>query len=444
MRLGLRKKIAFGICVLVVGLMVSVLAVVNFSTTRAIQGKIESDLATAQTVFEEFQRLRLEQLVTATTMLADVPQLKAVITTADIDHATLLDSAKAAQQLIHSDLLMLSDGQGRLLASVTEPMRSGDDMSGNPAFARALRGESFQGVWVNEGGIYQVVASPVVLGEDVVGSIVTGFAIGRSLIDSLEQMTSCRVALISPHKIVTSKAGAALFDRLPQDLLTTDRTARQPFLTRTTDRKRYVVLVAPFGSQDVSYVLARSLLARSLDQELAFYRRLQGRMLLISGVILLASLMSGVSFADKITRPIQALVTETQRIARGEFESQVPITSSDELGELAGAFNRMTSELKRLIQTEKELAAQAIAAILEKQRAEELERVNATLEREVAERLRVEADLKQEKVALERMNRVMMNREERIMEIKQEVNALLKELQREERYGSASPPSASS
>ena len=444
MRLGLRQKITLGICVLVVGLMLSVLTIVNFSTTRAIKGKIEGNVLAAQKVFEEFQRLRFEQLLTATTMLSDVPQLKAVITTPGIDHATILDSAKAAQQLIHSDLLMLSDGQGRLLASVTEPTRDGEDVLGQPAFAHALQGESFQGVWVNGGEIYQVVASPIVLGDEVIGAIVTGFAVSRTLISALEQMTGCYVALFSSEKMVTSGTSGTLFDRLHQDLLSTDRTEPQQLLTKTIAGERYVILVAPFGGRDAAYVLARSLLARSLDQELAFYRRLQGRVLLLSAAILLISLLLGASFAGKITRPIQALVNETQRIARGEFESQLPVTSSDELGELARAFNRMTDELKRLLEAEKNLAAQTTAATIERQRAEELGQANARLEQEIAERRRVEVALQQEKQALEQLNRIMMNREERILELKQEVNALLTELQRPERYGSATPPSASS
>ena len=444
MRVGLLRKIALGICALVVGLMCAVLTIVHLSTTRAIKRKIESDLVAAQTVFEEFQRLRLEQLLTATTMLSEVPQLKAVITTPDIDHATLLDSAKAAQQLIHSDLLVLSNGEGRLLASVTEPTRFGDDVSAQPAFARALSGGSYEGVWANEGDIYQVVASPVALGDQVVGAIVTGFAIGRPLIHALEQMTNCQVALINPKNMVTSEASRALFDQLRQDLLSADKTDRQHIFTKTVNRERYMVLVAPFGGADVSDVLARSLLARSLDQELAFYRQLQGQVLLASSVILLVALLLGVSFSGKITQPIRALVRETQRIARGEFESQLTVSSSDELGELATAFNRMTSELKRLMQAEKEVAAQVAAAAIEKQRAEELGQANARLEKEIGERRRAEEALRGEKEALESMNRIMMNREERIMELKQEVNELLEELHRAGKYkstGRAESPS---
>lgn len=436
MRLGLRPKIALGICALVVGLLCAVLLLVNASTTRAIQAKIESGLVAAQKVFEEFQRLRFEQLLLATTMLAEVPQLKAVITTPEIDHATLLDSAQAAQRLIHSDLLILSDGQGRLLASASEPMRAGEAVSDQPAFAHALRGESFQGVWVNDGEIYQVVARPVVLGEEIVGAIVTGFAIGQPLIQVLEQMTNCRVALLSAEKLVAVTADEALFEPLRQELLSSPRPHEPHLLTKTIHRERYMLLVAPFGGREVSYVLARSLLVRSLDQELVFYRRLQGQVLLMSGAILCVALLLGVFFAGTITKPIRNLVKETQRIARGELDAQCTVTSSDELGELAGAFNHMTRELRRVIDAEKDLAAQAAVATMERQRVEELTRLNASLEQEVAERKRAEAALTQEKEALESMNRIMMDREGRIVELKQEVNALLTELQRAERYGS--------
>lgn len=47
----------------------------------------------------------------------------------------------------------------------------------------------------------------------------------------------------------------------------------------------------------------------------------------------------------RFNRPIAALVAGTERVRRGEFDRQVPVRSKDELGHLAGAFNRMTRDL---------------------------------------------------------------------------------------------------
>ena len=61
--------------------------------------------------------------------------------------------------------------------------------------------------------------------------------------------------------------------------------------------------------------------------------------------------------------------------------------------------------------------------------------------REKKERRQMEAErndaieaMKREKAQLEQMNQIMMNREERILELKQEVNALLHELNRQQKY----------
>jgi PAS domain S-box-containing protein len=54
--------------------------------------------------------------------------------------------------------------------------------------------------------------------------------------------------------------------------------------------------------------------------------------------------------------------------------------------------------------------------------------------RDITERKRAEEDLKQKMAEVEKINRFMMGREERVIELKEEVNALLKELGREPKY----------
>jgi len=50
-------------------------------------------------------------------------------------------------------------------------------------------------------------------------------------------------------------------------------------------------------------------------------------------------------FSRLITGPINALKASAQRIRDGDLTQRVPLTSSDELGELASAFNSMASQL---------------------------------------------------------------------------------------------------
>jgi len=52
-------------------------------------------------------------------------------------------------------------------------------------------------------------------------------------------------------------------------------------------------------------------------------------------------------FAEKLVRPLRRFVEAAKKVSAGEFAVQVSAETEDELGELAGEFNRMTGELRR-------------------------------------------------------------------------------------------------
>ena len=70
------------------------------------------------------------------------------------------------------------------------------------------------------------------------------------------------------------------------------------------------------------------------------YITLIGGTLTVGVAILLAAWLSG-----RITAPVTALTMATQAIAKGDT-TQLPVTSSDELGQMSAAFNQMTSTLE--------------------------------------------------------------------------------------------------
>lgn len=70
--------------------------------------------------------------------------------------------------------------------------------------------------------------------------------------------------------------------------------------------------------------------------------------IIASGVFILVVLVAvGVLIWNQIRRPIIALISGTMAIARGNLDHIIPVRRNDEIGELAGSFNQMVSELKR-------------------------------------------------------------------------------------------------
>jgi len=68
----------------------------------------------------------------------------------------------------------------------------------------------------------------------------------------------------------------------------------------------------------------------------------------------------GVMAAHQITEPIDRLVVTVQVISDGDLSRQVKITSEDEIGELATAFNSMTNQLKETIDSLNQRIAEQI------------------------------------------------------------------------------------
>ncbi len=102
-------------------------------------------------------------------------------------------------------------------------------------------------------------------------------------------------------------------------------------------------------------------------------RQLLDRLVLTGLVIVLIAAVFGVVVSRRITRPLERLSSAVRKIAKGDFDVNVAIKSSDEIGELSTSFNDMAGELKEresslkkaqhaLVQSEKMAAVGTLSA----------------------------------------------------------------------------------
>ncbi|HET7876914.1 MAG TPA: methyl-accepting chemotaxis protein [Methylomirabilota bacterium] len=76
------------------------------------------------------------------------------------------------------------------------------------------------------------------------------------------------------------------------------------------------------------------------------------RLLALFGAITLVAIAAAVIFARRITKPVTALVTVAQRVGQGDLSQLAPVTSRDEIGQMAATFNDSVVRLRGLVQTE--------------------------------------------------------------------------------------------
>lgn len=78
---------------------------------------------------------------------------------------------------------------------------------------------------------------------------------------------------------------------------------------------------------------------------------------LAAGGAALFAIILGILLARTIVSPVRALTKAAQRMAKGELGQTVRVQSSDEVGELATAFNQMSTDLQHADQSRRQMTA---------------------------------------------------------------------------------------
>lgn len=109
------------------------------------------------------------------------------------------------------------------------------------------------------------------------------------------------------------------------------------------NHQRYIAKQVLFDPQNPQ---AGYILSANLDQALTAFKQLQQQVLLTGGGILLLGALLFMLISQRITRPLQLISQGTLEIKQGNYRHRIDYRNSDEVGQLADAFNVMAGDLQ--------------------------------------------------------------------------------------------------
>ncbi|MBL6987876.1 MAG: HAMP domain-containing protein [Methylobacter sp.] len=109
------------------------------------------------------------------------------------------------------------------------------------------------------------------------------------------------------------------------------------------ENQRYIAIQVLFEPQNQQ---SGYLLSANLDQALLTFKQLQQQVLLIGGGILSFGALLFLLISHRITRPLRLITKGTLEIKQGNYQHRIDYRNSDEVGQLATAFNVMAVDLQ--------------------------------------------------------------------------------------------------
>jgi two-component system nitrogen regulation sensor histidine kinase NtrY len=290
------------------------------------------------------------------------------------DYGTYLNEAKATADSQRLDFLEFVDSQGTIISSAQAPAEFGyKEPSLNfpkpPSKDPYLKKEDMP-----EGPVLGVFATQAVTVADRTLYVIGGRRLDKGFLASLELPAGMRALFyqnlapaFSPQMFVDPSGSlqqpeklAALIQTVLQKNTEMGEIVHWSGNRADDERVHAIPLRGPEGE-----VLGVLLVAVARRPYVELERRIASVALLVGGVgILLAVLLSSWA-AGRVTRPVEELAAAAREVAAGNLNTNVGVRSSDELGQLAEAFNKMTRELleqrERLVQAERVAAWRELA-----------------------------------------------------------------------------------
>jgi signal transduction histidine kinase len=345
-RFRLRTKLILSLVLTIAALTCATLLIVHHRLRQRARQEIYEALRNSVVTFQNFQRQREITLARSAGLLANLPNLKALMTTQH--EATIQDASLDLWRLAGSDLFVLAGRVGKVMALQTSTTGF-DRATAQASLTRSLGTGENRDWWFGGGHLYEVFLQPIYFGSPqdntVLGILALGYEINNDVAEQVSRIASSQVAFQYGKTVVVSTLSPGQQEELASRSNRLSGVTSMGAEDIQLDKERFLgtfVELSPGGHTTVSLGVLKS-----YDKATLFLESLN-RLLVVVG---LATVLAGCGLVFLIshtaTRPLAGLVSGVRALEKGDFDYPLQPHSTDEVAELTAAFDRMRKSLQK-------------------------------------------------------------------------------------------------
>jgi signal transduction histidine kinase len=329
----------------------------NVAVTAQAENELRRGLEEAGTLLVENRETLFGHFSREARLIADLSNLKAAMDTGD--PVTVEPIAAEYQRKIDSDLLVVTDPTGRVLAQAGR-LRMPDVPAAHDAVVGATKEHEVVSLWPHPAGIIQVVSVPSLIVNkenneiEVVGTLSVGFSLDEQSAQQFKALTNSEVAFIVAGTVQASTLPKEAFGTLASlagiqgvrrvEIGDSDYVAVSRTLALTPTGEGATVATKDFPT---------AIILRSRTDRLRFLSAVHREIFFTTIVAVLAATLVSYGIARTVTRPLGTITATMREMATtGDLTRRIKLQAGARWGDedaqlLATTFNTMTDSIAR-------------------------------------------------------------------------------------------------
>lgn len=342
-RLRLRTRFLLSMLLITAALTSTSLLLVQRSIRKNVRQSIAVSLNNSVAAFQDFRHERETMLTNDVALLADLPITRAIM--GSPDPVTIQDASQDISQIAASDLFVLVDHRGKVVALHTKSPGLTREAA-EKYFEQSLDEERGSHWWLGDHHLYQTFIEPIYRGTrtdgTLLGFLVIGYEINDRLAAKVRKVAGSDVAFSSGSEIVgTTLTPSQVQSGSIHDLIA-GSVHNDPRDIEIGSERFLATSLVLSGSGPTPVRLS---VLGSYDRATKFVDQLNRYLLLLGLAAILVG--SGLVFliSHTFTRPLASLVAGVRALEAGDFHHPLDPRGGDEVAELTRTFDRMRTSL---------------------------------------------------------------------------------------------------